>query len=196
MTWVTIADVAEFLDANHYLGRARRGVAWRDEFGVMVLNAPTSRRLPTDWLEISRWCLIGTENGGSEQYARVRRQCATVSTIVSYSDPSAGHTGALYRACGFGWAPTWHRLREPPSGNGNWIEGKREAVKDRWVDAILPDERRSELLRLKDDSIDRRFPWASWREPKMRRGRVQRGVQGGDFKRFAGASATASTLST
>ena len=33
---VGVEHVAAFLDVNHYLGRARRGIAWSDEFGVLV----------------------------------------------------------------------------------------------------------------------------------------------------------------
>ncbi|HMS60659.1 MAG TPA: hypothetical protein PKD63_00145, partial [Solirubrobacteraceae bacterium] len=63
-----VADVAAYLDAHHYLGRARRGFAWSDEYGVMVLANPSSRHLPQQrWLELIRWCLVGTPNGGSRQ---------------------------------------------------------------------------------------------------------------------------------
>jgi len=149
--------VAEYLDARHYLGRARRGFAWRDEYGVAVLSSPTSRRLPTDWLELSRWCLTGERNGGSRQWAAIVRylhsQCPDVTTVVSYSDPSVGHTGALYRACNWIWAPTWHRLREPPSGQGAWVVGERQAAKDRWVYPLAPDPRREPLLVPNDESL-------------------------------------------
>lgn len=160
-------NVAAFLDANHYLGRARQGVAWSDEFGVLVLSAPTSRWLPGDWLELSRWCLVGTPNGGSQQWARVRRwlQADTdCTTVVSYSDPSQGHTGALYRACNWLWAPTWHRLREPPSGNGSWDGVARQAVKDRWVFPLAADPRRQSILAVNDEALVKRG-CASYVEP-------------------------------
>ena len=102
---VPVATVAPFLDANHYLGAAKRGVARSDEFGVLVLASPTSRHLPTDWLELSRWCLLGERNAGSRQWARVvrwLRENHPTTTVISYSDPSVGHTGALYRATGSG----------------------------------------------------------------------------------------------
>src|SRR5262245_5828312 len=62
---VPVSSVAYYLDKLHYLGAAQRGLAWSDEHGVMVLAKPTSRRLPHDgtWLELSRWCLVGTPNG-------------------------------------------------------------------------------------------------------------------------------------
>ncbi len=170
---VPVATVADFLDRNHYLGRARRGVAWSDEFGVMVLASPTSRRLPSDgtWLELSRWCLVGIKNGGSQQWARVvaelRQLEPGLTTVVSYSDPSAGHTGALYRACNWIWAPTWHRLRTPPSGNGRWSSGKVQAVKDRWVFPLLRDERRELLLSVKDETLVRGGCY-TYREPRRR----------------------------
>lgn len=169
-------DVAAELERNHYLGPTVRGWSYRDEFGCMVVARPTSRRIPTTWLELTRWCLIGTPNGGSRQWARVWRELVEkfpeCTTVVSYSDPSQGHTGALYRACAWKWAPTWHRIVTPPTGNGSWTEGKNESAKDRWVFHLRPDKRREELLRL-EDSYVRRFPWAEYRDRT-----------GADFKAF------------
>lgn len=154
---VPVDTVAAYLDANHYLGRARRGLAWSDEYGVLVLAPPTSRRLPGDWLELSRWCLTGERNGGSRQWARVARylrdERPDVTTVVSYSDPSVGHTGALYKACNWLWAPTWHRLREPPTGNGSWDGKTPSAAKDRWVFPLRRDPRREPLLIPHDESL-------------------------------------------
>ena len=161
---VPVLTVAHFLDERHYLKSTGRGFAWSDEFGVLVLAKPTARRLPQDgtWLELVRWCLEGIPNGGSQQWARVTRclkaEEPQVTTVVSYSDPSVGHTGALYKACNWTWAPTWHRLFPPPTGNGSWKDGEAQSVKDRWVYALRPDERREELLRVKDG---RRRP-ADW----------------------------------
>jgi hypothetical protein len=162
MSWCSSKSVGEFLNDRHYLGSCSRGFAWSDEYGVIVFAKPTSRRLPQDgtWLELVRWCLVGTKNGGSMQWAAVSRELKQshpeLTTIVSYSDPSAGHTGALDRACNWVWAPTWHRLRPPPSGNGRWKSAKTQSVKDRWWFAVRPDASRSELLRVRDASIVRR----------------------------------------
>lgn len=153
---VPTATIRPFLAANHYLGPTGRGWAWSDEFGVAVWAKPTARRLPQDgsWLELVRWCLTGTKNGGSRQFAKMRRfilaEFPEVTTLVSYSDPSVGHRGTLYRACNWTWAPTWHRLFPPPSGNGSWRDGERQHVKDRWVYPLRVDLRRDELLRVKD----------------------------------------------
>ncbi len=182
---VPVRTVGHFLDELHYLGAAHRGEAWSDEDGVVVLGPPTSRYLPRHWLELSRWCLIGRENSGSEQWARVRRHILAahplVTTVVSYSDPAAGHDGALYRACGWLWAPTWHRLRPPPTGGGSWTLGEQQAVKDRWVDCLRPDAERARALTIDDDACMRRFPEAIWREPDSRRGRIVRGTGGCDY---------------
>ena len=175
--------VNQILTDRHYLGAIDRGETWRDDFGVLVLANPSSRRLPQDrWLELVRWCLYGEKNAGSQQWRDVsrwlRQTRPDVTTVVSYSDPSAGHTGALYRACNWLWAPTWHRLREPPSGNGQWTKGgKVEAVKDRWIFCLQPDAERVGLLALQDESLRRRFPWAEYREPG-----------GGDYKRWRTAA--------
>lgn len=171
-----------FLAQFHYLGACRRGVGWyADEFGVIVIARPASRRLPSDWLEVSRWCLIGTPNGGSRQWARAARwlrvRFPRCSTVVSYSDPSVGHTGALYRACNWLWAPTWLRLRPPPSGHGDWGTG-RQCAKDRWVFPLRRDDRRASLLAINDDALMRTIPWASYREGC-----------GGDYRRWIGERA-------
>jgi hypothetical protein len=184
-----VADVAYVLDENHYLGAARRGFAWSDEFGVQVLANPSSRSLPHDrWLELIRWCLNSTPNGGSQQWARVARWLyenrPDVTTVVSYSDPGVGHTGSLYRACNWLWAPTWLRLRPPPSGNGAWTVGKQETVKDRWIYPLRPDAQREWILRVNDKALRRRMPDAEYREPKIRRGRVVHGTGGGHWRPF------------
>lgn len=162
--------VAAFLAKHHYLGPTTRGFAWRDEIGVAVFASPTSRRLPANWLDLTRWCIVSdTANAGSMQWGRIRRalveQFPDVTTIVSYSDPSKGHTGALYRACNWWWAPTWHRLRPPPSGNGSWNGVESESVKDRWVFPLRRDPSRESLLVAADEATLRRFPMARYREP-------------------------------
>jgi hypothetical protein len=185
---VSVAEIAGLLDQNHYLGAAKRGIAWSDEFGVLVLAKPTSRTLPKDgtWLELTRWCLSGEKNGGSQQWARVQRWIyenhPEVTTIVSYSDPSVGHTGALYRACNWLWAPTWLRLRPPPSGNGSWQRGKVESVKDRWVFPLRPDAGRWTVLQVNDSALKKTMPEAEYRDPKIKRGRVVRGTGGGAYQ--------------
>jgi hypothetical protein len=181
----------QILARYHYLGPINRGRVYRDAAGVMVFANPSSRRLPQDrWVELVRWCIVG--GVGSAQWKAARAWLLSeypgITTVVSYSDPSAGHTGALYRACGWLWAPTWHRLREPPSGNGSWTDGRRQAVKDRWIAVLRPDTERERLLRVEDDSLQKRMAWAGYREPKWKRGHPLRETGGGDFKRFAMAS--------
>lgn len=160
--WRSAYAVADFLDAHHYLGATTRGFAFLDIAGVIVFAKPTSRRLPQDgtWLELVRWCLFHEKNAGSQQWRSARRWLAqdypSVTTVISYSDPSVGHTGALYKASGWSWAPTWHRLRPPPSGNGAWQDGKMMAVKDRWAYPLRADARRLELLAVNDASLVKR----------------------------------------
>jgi hypothetical protein len=172
-------SVNQVLTERHYLGPIDRGFTYRDEFGVMVFANPSSRRLPQDrWLELVRWCLYGAKNGGSQQWRRVvlwlRQTRPDVTTVVSYSDPAQGHTGALYRACNWLWAPTWHRLRPAPSGHGKWTkDGKIEAVKDRWVFCLASDDQREGLLAVQDVALKRKMPWAEYREKR-----------GGDYKRW------------
>lgn len=170
MAWTTCRSITGLLAEHHYLGPLDRGVAWRSDHGAIVVAAPTSRRIPLRWLELVRWCIIGgVKNAGSQQWAAfardLRKARPDVTTIVSYSDPSQGHTGALYRACNWWWAPTWHRLRPPPTGNGNWGGGDPESVKDRWIFPLACDPERVSVLRIPYAHILRRWPWAEYREP-------------------------------
>lgn len=159
------------LAVRHYLGPIGRavyavvGVAGDRVVACQVWNTPTSRNLPPDgsWLELSRWCL--TPEAGADAGSRMhawavrwlREHAPAVTTLVSYSDPSQGHTGALYRACNWTWAPTWHRLRPPPTGGGDWGGAGRQEVKDRWIFALRPDPRRDDLLRVDDAPAIRGF---------------------------------------
>lgn len=188
MSIVPVRETDAVLRQHHYLGPTKAArFAWRDEFGVMVFAAPRTRNLPSAWLELVRWCLTGGKNAGSQQWARFvthARAHLDVATVVSYSDPSQGHTGALYRACGWLWAPTWHRLRPPPTGNGAWIKGKPQAVKDRWVYPLAEDLSRAAVLPFRDAAIERRMPWARYVEPIWRRGVPDLRSGGGDYWRF------------
>lgn len=192
-------EVADLLEREHYLGAATRGFAYADRSGVIVFGRPASRHLPQErWVELSRWCLTpgAPKNAGSQQWAVVapwlREHFPDYTTVISYSDPGVGHTGALYRACNWLWAPTWLRLTPPPSGNGRWAthrerevteEDEFASVKDRWVFPLAPDAERESILSLAShEHARRKFPWAEYREPKWKRGRVIGG--GGDFKRW------------
>lgn len=144
---------------HHYLGPLKRCTAavigTRDGTPVaaMLWKPPTARNLPSDgsWLELARWCLTPAagDNAGSRMHKwtvkLLREHRPDATTLVSYSDPGHGHTGSLYRACNWQWAPTWHRLRTPPTGNGDWGTGPQH-VKDRWVFPLARDPRRDEIL--------------------------------------------------
>jgi len=165
---VSMREANWLLVRHHYLGPIHRGFALRDDLGLLVFANPSSRRLPLDWLELSRWCLTNAgHNAGSAQWSRVGawlRSHRSETTVVSYSDPSRGHTGALYKASGWWWAPTWHRLRPPPSGNGCWSD-KNEPVKDRWIYPLKADPDRERLLIHNDESIARSYPRSLYSEP-------------------------------
>ena len=154
------------LSREHYLGPltaggyaliviGKRGV---EIVAAQVWRRPTSRKLPSDgsWLELSRWCLTPAagENAGSRMHRYgvklIRAHMPNVTTLVSYSDPSQGHDGALYRACNWHWRPTWLRLRPPPGGHGAWVPGERQEIKDRWVFEVKPDPTRDAVTFIDD----------------------------------------------
>lgn len=162
---VPLAEANELLARAHYLGAARQarfvlGHRYDGELvAVQTWRSPAARHLPADgsWLELSRWCLTpeAGANAGSRMHRKaarwLRQNAPEATTLVSYSDPRAGHTGSLYRACNWLWSPTWHRLRPPPTGNGAWAaHSGAEGVKDRWVFPLRPDPRRADLLRCAD----------------------------------------------
>ena len=164
-------DADPLLSRHHYLGPIGSGgselIVIGSRSGVIVAaqvwRRPTARHLPYDgtWLELSRWCLTPAagEDAGSRQHKYalrlIKARLPEVTTLVSYSDPSHGHTGALYRACNWQWAPTWHRLRTPPTGNGSWTTGVPQAVKDRWIFPVSPDPHRAAVLHIEDEAAIR-----------------------------------------
>lgn len=185
VTWRagSLSEANYLLAKAHYLGPITAGgarfvvvgTACAVPVAVQVWRLPTSRRLPNDgsWLELSRWCLTpeAGDNAGSRMHRfatrLIRSDCPDVTTFVSYSDPSRGHTGALYRACNWRWAPTWLRLRPPPGGNGSWASGRPQAVKDRWVFQVRPDVAREDVLRIDDLGAIRH--WRDCSSPSERR---------------------------
>jgi len=189
---VGIETASDILSEHHYLGPRPRGDVFMDEAGVITVGSPTARNLPQHWKELSRWCIVDrSKNAGTKQWARfvrwMREKYPTCTTIVSYSDPSVGHTGALYRACNWLWAPTWHRLQPPPTGCGSWDGKKSSSPKDRWVFPLAPDPARAAVLSLeRHGSVYSRWPWASYSEPRWRRGVPHGG--GGDYSKFRRAA--------
>lgn len=73
-------SVNQILSSMHYLGPINRGFPYRDEFGVLVLANPSSRRLPASrWLELVRWVLVWDE----------KRRFAAVETSLPFSTRDA-----------------------------------------------------------------------------------------------------------
>lgn len=175
----------QILHENHYLGPTR-GDVYQDDAGVILSKRPpSSRHLPTSWVELCRWCIVSKEkNAGSMQWASwlawARDAYPGLTTVVSYSDPSVSHDGALYRACNWRFAPTWQFLRPPPSGGGSWDGVERQTPKARWVFPVAQEKGREEVLRVKDSALERRMPFASYVEPRWKRGRPTGG--GGDYR--------------
>lgn len=157
LVWTTgtVAEANALLRGRHYLGQVGAGGAQLVVVGrvrarvvaCQVWRHPSARYLPSDgsWLELSRWCLTpdAGPNAGSRMHKAavrlIREHMPAVTTLVSYSDPSHGHTGALYKACNWVWEPTWHRLHPPPTGAGDWGNGQRQEPKDRWVFRVRKD---------------------------------------------------------
>ena len=153
-TRAAVAEVNPLLSTSHYLGAVKSArfcfAGWVDDVLVaaQVWRWPTARMLPSDgsWLELSRWCLTpqAGKNAGSRMMrwvrGEIRREAPAVRVLVSYSDPSAGHSGALYKASGWDESPTHHTERWKangkgyPSGHGSWDGGlTKQHPKQRWT---------------------------------------------------------------
>lgn len=166
-----LGEANTLLSKYHYLGPMRSGGkliygCWRSgvPVGAQVFKGPTARLLPRDGvLELSRWVLTPMmgKNGGSRMHARsvahIKAHMPEVMCLVSYSDPSNGHRGELYRACNWLWAPTWHRLRPPPSGLGSWDGVVKQSVKDRWVFPLVKKLPFRDAFAAKDSAAVRRY---------------------------------------
>lgn len=156
----TVDEANPLLRQYHYLGAVDWGrlvvCQWvgGEVVGAMVWKHPTSRHLPSNgsWLELARWCLTpaGGPNAGSRMHAAavrmIRERFPAVTTLVSYSDPSVGHTGSLYKACNWKWRPTWVQLKPPPSGGGSWDGVTQQSPKARWVFELRRDPNRDAAL--------------------------------------------------
>jgi hypothetical protein len=149
----TVDEVNWLLAAEHYLGpisagkRVYAGFVDGELVAAQVYRWPTARMLPADgtWLELSRWCLTPEcgRNAGSRMMrwvaTQLRREEPTVQTLVSYSDPVHGHTGALYKASGWVTSPTHHQRRFDldgvgyASGHGSWDGVTVQSPKHRWL---------------------------------------------------------------
>ncbi len=156
---IGIEEANRLLSDHHYLGPIASGqfvLGDRRDDGslaqVQVWRHPTARQIPTNWLELSRWCIATDErNAGSRFMGWVRRYLRANSdapALVSYSELGK-HDGALYRASGWIAFPTHHTLRWQAdkvgyaSGHGNWGYGPPRPPKMRWVIWFSKQEQRS-----------------------------------------------------
>ena len=137
------ALVNRFLLRYHYMHRGvpgwRCALTLRDREnellirGVIVIGTPCSRvRMKDGYLEVTRLCAAGApKNAASYLLGHATRWAKQHGyRLVSYSDPSVGHTGTVYRAAGF--------HLEGKTKGGTW--GNREGhlsdaqlPKDVWV---------------------------------------------------------------
>ncbi|MCS7301442.1 MAG: DUF4338 domain-containing protein [Fimbriimonadales bacterium] len=119
------SEVRAFLDAHHYLGG--RGVpiykhalgVWAEYtlVGVGVFGRPCARQeCRPDTLELRRYCLLDSLPRNAESYCLSRMlrwlKARGYRRVITYADPSQGHTGGIYKAVGFYCVGM--------TGRGNW----------------------------------------------------------------------------
>lgn len=105
-------QVAEMIK-EHYIGKwpgvcvLILGLKREKFLGVIVFALPpreTSKRYGGETWELARLWLDDSVPKNAETWLigkavrYIRRNCPTVKVLVSYADPSAGHTGTIYKA--------------------------------------------------------------------------------------------------
>jgi len=103
---VPTKDLRSFLDAYHYIGKGRGGKVvgayhGAELVGCVVFSPPVRQNLG-DVTELSRFCLHPSyhkKNFASWLISKAIRGVAGV--VVAYADRTVGHTGTIYKACGF-----------------------------------------------------------------------------------------------
>lgn len=111
----------------------------KERVGAMLLGRPTSRQLDVElWVELTRMVFVDEAQRNSESQALsmmrrwVRVWMPEVKGLLAYADPSAGHTGTVYRADGWapfgltrkgkiGWRSRPGRRAEIPSRKLRWV---------------------------------------------------------------------------
>jgi hypothetical protein len=156
--------INKVLAEHHYLGPTSRGrYYFSDDVSILVFGRPAARHLPSDWLELQRWCIVSRiPNGGSSSWKRYRRPLPRVQLALG---------------------PDMASDRNSADGPRLLGQGVRQEAKDRWVYPLRPDERREKILEM-GESYRRRFPGVSYREPKWKKGHPILQTGGGDFKQF------------
>ena len=110
---VSSADIREFLDAYHYIGKGRggncHGAFLGDELiGCIVFSPPIRQNTAGQFgdgqlIELSRLCIHPSyhkKNFASWLVGRAIKQI-DCDTIIAYADTTVGHTGTIYRAANF-----------------------------------------------------------------------------------------------
>lgn len=110
-------DVKKFLDAYHYMGGRRGGIAvgafLGDELIACVLySKPVRQNIEFDleYRELSRFCIHPSyhkKNFGSWFLSKTYKYL-DVPLIISYADTTVGHVGSLYKASNFKYS---HEVR-------------------------------------------------------------------------------------
>ena len=108
-------ELREWIKRSHYLESAPPGYVAALEFlegkeriGGMLLGRPAARTYGEEILELTRMYFVDSAPKNTESAALammrafVRKWFPSIRLLISYSDPSQGHTGGIYKADG--WA--------------------------------------------------------------------------------------------
>ncbi len=140
-------EVAAWIKERHYLKRTPPGYIHALEFlhdgkrvGAMLLGRAASRSYdPSKILEITRIYFTDEApfNIESRSLAMMRKHVRTwlpsVRLLISYSDPSQGHSGSIYEAdgwapfgmtthkTGYGWRSRPNRSTDPVGPKQRWV---------------------------------------------------------------------------
>lgn len=139
--------VLAWIKERHYLKSTPPGFVFVIEFmdgrtrvGAMQLGRPCSKSLDQDRiLELNRMYFVdeAPKNTESQALGMMRRFVRTwypnIRLLLSYSDPSAGHSGRIYEAdgwarfgrttskSGYGWRSRPNRKDDPVTPKDRWV---------------------------------------------------------------------------
>lgn len=141
-------ELRDWIKQKHYLRSAPPGfvaalefLEGRERIGGMLIGRPAARTYGEEILELTRMFFVDEAPKNTESAALammrswIRKWLPSIRLLISYSDPSQGHTGMIYKADG------WARFgkTEARHGQSGWASRQGRKMqetycsKTRWV---------------------------------------------------------------
>lgn len=138
-------ELREWIKQYHYLKSAPPGfvialefLEGRERVGAMLIGRPAARQYGEEILELTRMYFVDSAPKNTESSALammrafVRKWFPSVRLLLSYSDPSQGHTGGIYKADG------WAMLGKTKArhGQNGWASRSGRVFQETYVSKV------------------------------------------------------------